>query len=172
MKKFKNITIGGIQQKIFNLVLVTILLMMAAHTAVILYQAGELSNLARDTSDSQKQSIAVISGKTMQAVLDNNLTQSTQMEAYIAEDLFNDAVRVVKIVADYTDKLFADPEKFPVRAVSPPDSAKNGEISVQVLTEEGIDLMDPAVSEKLGLIGNLKELMMAVYADAHVDSCY
>lgn len=30
MKKFKNIMIGGIQQKVFNLVLVTLLLLMAA----------------------------------------------------------------------------------------------------------------------------------------------
>ena len=36
MKKVKNIVIGGIQQKIFNLVLITILLMMAASTAVLI----------------------------------------------------------------------------------------------------------------------------------------
>ena len=38
MKKVRNIVIGGIQQKVFNLVLVTVLLMMAAYTAVVIYQ--------------------------------------------------------------------------------------------------------------------------------------
>ena len=37
MKKYKNLVIGGIQQKVFNLVLVTILLLVAAYTAVILH---------------------------------------------------------------------------------------------------------------------------------------
>ena len=172
MKKIRGITFGGIQQKIFNLVIITIILMVAAYSAVIFYQSSKLTDLVRDTSDSQKQSVTSISEDTMAAVLDANLTQSTQMEAYIAGDIFNDAVRVVNVVADYTGKLFADPEDYHAREVSLPDRAKDGEISMQVLTEEGVDLSDPAVSEKLGLIGNLSDLMTAVYADANVDSCY
>ena len=172
MKKIGGITIGGIQQKIFNLVIVTIVLMMASFAAVIIYQSGELTGLVKDTNESQKQSIASISGETMAAVLDTNLTQSTQMEAYIAGDVFGDAVRVVNVVADYTSKLFADPDYYPARETSLPDIAKDGEISMQVLTEEGVDLSDPTVEKKLGLIGNLSDLMTAVYADANVDSCY
>lgn len=48
MKKFKNIMIGGIQQKVFNLVLVTLLLLMAAYTAVIIHQSAFLSGLVRE----------------------------------------------------------------------------------------------------------------------------
>lgn len=48
MKKFKNIMIGGIQQKVFNLVLVTLLLLMAAYTAMIIHQSAFLSGLVRD----------------------------------------------------------------------------------------------------------------------------
>ena len=103
MRKFKGITIGGIQQKIFNLVLITIILMVAAYSAVILYQSGELTNLVRETNETQKRSISDISEETMAAVLDANLTQSTQMEAFIAEDVFDDTLRVVNVVADYTD---------------------------------------------------------------------
>ena len=172
MRKIKGITIGGIQQKIFNLVLITIILMMAAYTVVIFYQSGQLTDLVRDTNESQKQSISTISGETMSAVLDTNLTQSTLMEAYIAGDVFGDAERVVNVVADYAIKLFADPENYPFRDMPLPDKAKDGEISMQVLTEEGVDLSDPDISRKMGLIGNLSDLMSAVYADANVDSCY
>ena len=172
MKKIKGITIGGIQQKIFNLVVITIILMMAAHVTVILYQFGQMVTLVRSTSESQKDSISTISGETMAAILDANLTQSTQMEAYIAGDVFADAERVVKVVSDYAEKLFADPEGYPVRDVPLPDKAKEGEISMQVLTEEGVDLSDPQIQRKLGLIGNLSDLMIAVYDGANVDSCY
>ena len=172
MRKFKYITIGGIQQKIFNLVIITIVLMIAVYTVVIMHQVSGLTGLVRDASDSQKRSITDISEQTMSAVLDSNLTQSTQMEAYIAEDVFGDAVRVVNVIADYTGKLFADPGAYPARAVSLPDKAKDGNISAQVLTEQGVNISDPAIKNKLGLIGNLSDLMTAVYADANVDSCY
>ncbi|MBQ6262709.1 MAG: SpoIIE family protein phosphatase [Clostridia bacterium] len=172
MKKEKRKAYHSIRGKIFNLVLITIILMMAAYTAVIVYQSVKLTDLVRGTSDSQKESISSISEETMAAVLDANMIQSTQMEAYIAGDVFGDASRVVKIVADYTGKLLADPENYPIREVAPPDMAKDGEISLQVLTEEGVDVSSPAIRDKLGVIGNLTELMTAVYADANVDSCY
>lgn len=162
----------SIRGKIFNLVLITIILMMAAYTAVIVYQSGKLTGIVRSASESQKESISSISEETMAAVLDANMIQSTQMEAYIAGDVFGDASRVVKIVADYTGKLLADPENYPSREVAPPDAAKDGEICLQVLTEEGVDISSPSVKDKLGLIGNLSDLMAAVYADANVDSCY
>lgn len=172
MKKFKNITIGGIQQKIFNLVIFTIVLIMAVYTAVLLHKVGNLTELVHNVSDSQKQSISDISDETMRAIMDTNLTQITQMEAYIAQDVFGDAIRVVNVIADYTGKLFADSQTYPSRSVSLPDKAKDGQISAQVLTEKGVDLSSPAIKSKLGLIGNLTDLMTAVYADSNVDSCY
>ena len=172
MKKYKRITIGGIQQKIFNLVLITIILVIAAFIVVIVYQTGKLSVIVKESSDSQKQSIAAISGDTMDAVLDANLTQSTKMQANIAGNIFGDAAHVVNIVADYTEKLFADPDNYPSREAALPDKANDGKPSVQVLTEKGIDLSDPEISGKLGLIGNLSDLMLAVYSNANVDSCY
>ena len=43
MKKFKNIVLGGIQSKIFNLVIIFLLLTMAAYTVVILHQTNSLN---------------------------------------------------------------------------------------------------------------------------------
>ena len=172
MKRIKNIVIGGIQQKIFNLVLITVLLIMAAYTAVILYQSGRLSRLISETGDAQRESITTISHETMDAVLEVNMTQSTQMQAHIAGDLFDDSASVVRILSDYAEKLFADPASYPAQEAALPDAANDGEISVQLLTEEGIDPSDPAIAGKLGLIGNMANLMTAVYADSNVDSCY
>ena len=76
MKKFKNITLGGIQQKIFNLILITIILMIAAFAAVIIHQSGQLTDLVQDTNESQKQSISSISGQTMAAVLETSFSHA------------------------------------------------------------------------------------------------
>jgi len=172
MKDFHGFKIGGIQNKIFNLVLISIALMVAAFAAVIFYQSGQLTGLVRKTNESQQQSIIEISESTMAAVLDANMTQSTQMEAYIAKDFFGEAIGVVNVVADYTGKLFADPDAYPVREVAWPDQAKNGVNSAQLLTEEGVDVSDPQIAAELGLIGNLTDLMLAVYDNGNVDSCY
>ncbi|MBQ6928394.1 MAG: SpoIIE family protein phosphatase [Oscillospiraceae bacterium] len=172
MKKVGNIVIGGIQQKIFNLVLVTVLLMMAAYTAVVIYQAGALGKLMEETNESQKQSISAISRGTMDSVLDASFTESTQMQAYIANSFFGEAESVVRMLADYTEHLYADPGAYGLRAVSLPDKAKDGEISAQLLTEEGVDLSDPQLRAELGLVGNLADMMIALYRNANVDSCY
>ena len=42
MRKFRNWAIGGIQHKVFNLVLIVIVLMVAAYTAVIIYQTKSI----------------------------------------------------------------------------------------------------------------------------------
>ena len=88
MKKIRNIVLGGIQQKVFNLVLITILLVVAAYTAVILYQAGYINTLVTDTNNQQKQSIIATSRETMDAVIQNSLGTDTKMEAMIADNLF------------------------------------------------------------------------------------
>ena len=172
MKKVRNFVIGGIQQKIFNLVLITILLMMAAYTAVIIYQSGRLSIIVGETNERQRQSISEISRGTMDAVLDASFTDSTRMQAYIADDFFGDAAGVVRMLADYAEHLFADPDAYGLRAVALPDKDLDGEISVQLLTEKGADLTDPDLRAKLGLIGNMGDMMAALYRTVHVDSCY
>ena len=88
MKKFKNLVIGGIQQKVFNLVLVTILLLVAAYTAVIVYQSGSLKKLTAETNQRQKEAIAEISETTMDAVVADSLTSKAEMAAMLADDLF------------------------------------------------------------------------------------
>ena len=172
MKKYKNIVIGGIQQKVFNLVLVTILLMMAAYTVVVIYQADRLSALSSETNEQQKQSITGISQGTMDAVLNASFTESTRMQAYIADSFFANAENVVRMLADYAGRLLAEPDAYDLQAVSLPDKANDGEVSAQLLTEEGVDLSDPGIRAELGLIGNMADMMIALYNNANVDSCY
>ena len=172
MKKIKNIVIGGIQQKLFNLVLIFIVLVMAAYTVVILHQSASLSKLVTETNEQQKRSIVAISQSTMDAVIDEAMGQSTQLEAFIADDLFKDLGAAVTMLEDYAEKLFADPSAYPARPYAAPDAATDGQITVQLLSEDGVDLSDPGIVQRLGLAANMSELMAAVYHTAGVNSCY
>ena len=172
MKKYKNISIGGIQQKIFNLVLIMLLLVVAAYTVVIFYQANQLTQLVTDTNEKQRQSISAITSQTMDGVIAASLGRSTQMEAEIADDMFEGVANVVRMTADYAEKLFESPENYAPFPVSLPNASDDGNVSVQLLTEDGVDPQDPEIAEKAGLIGNISPLLAALYQNSDVSSCY
>ena len=103
MKKYKNITIGGIQQKIFNLVLITVILMMVVNSVVILHQSRQLSSLVEETSTAQKQSMAEISDQTMTAV--------QRMEDK-ANKMLDEAVAMAELNAQPIDEARLIEEKY------------------------------------------------------------
>ena len=125
-----------------------------------------------ETNDRQKEAITAISTETMDAVIARSLTDNTRMQARIADDMFSDTADTVNTLGDFTRMLFEAQARYPAREAELPDAALDGTASVQLLTEEGVDLTDPDVAQKLGLIANLSEVMLSLYANAEVDSCY
>ena len=172
MRQFGKITLGGIQQKIFNLVLIMIILVMAAYSVVIFHQMNAISSLVAETNEKQKASITGISESTMETVVSRTLSASTQMQAQIADKKFSDTADTVNSLGAYTRILFENPERYPAREIRLPDAKTDGTATVQLLAEEGVNPDDPAIAEKLGLIGNLSDMMLSIYDRAGVDSCY
>ena len=166
MKKFKNLVIGGIQQKVFNLVLVTILLLIAAYTAVIVYQSSSLKKLTAETNLRQKEAIAEISETTMDAVVADSLTSKAEMAAMLADDLFVRLSSTVQILADNAENLLQTPELYSARPFALPDASMEGKISLQLVGETNRMPEDPAVLEKLSLLANLSDVMTALYRNA------
>ena len=172
MKKFKNLVIGGIQQKVFNLVLVTILLLIAAYTAVIVYQSSSLKKLTAETNLRQKEAIAEISETTMDAVVADSLTSKAEMAAMLADDLFVRLSSTVQILADNAENLLQTPELYSARPFALPDASMEGKISLQLVGETNRMPEDPAVLEKLSLLANLSDVMTALYRNAGTSSVY
>ena len=172
MKKFKNLVIGGIQQKVFNLVLVTILLLIAAYTAVIVYQSSSLKKLTAETNQRQKEAIAEISETTMDAVVADSLTSKAEMAAMLADDLFVRLSSTVQILADNAENLLQTPELYSARPFALPDASMEGKISLQLVGETNRMPEDPAVLEKLSLLANLSDVMTALYRNAGTSSVY
>ena len=172
MKKFKNLVIGGIQQKVFNLVLVTILLLIAAYTTVIVYQSNSLKKLTAETNLRQKEAIAEISETTMDAVVADSLTSKAEMAAMLADDLFVRLSSTVQILADNAENLLQTPELYSARPFALPDASMEGKISLQLVGETNRMPEDPAVLEKLSLLANLSDVMTALYRNAGTSSVY
>ena len=172
MRRFYNIVLGGIQQKVFNLVLLFIIVTMAAFSGVTIYQLGRLSKLVNETNETQKQTIADISQSTMNTVISSSLGRTTQMEAYIADDMFKDLARTVQMLGDYAGVILTSSEEYPAHPYAYPDAAKDGSVSIQLLTEENLDVNNPDIASKIALAANISEMMQSLYAASNVDSCY
>ena len=172
MKKIRNFVIGGIQQKICNLVLFTIILLVAAYSLMFLYQSKSLSALSEKTSREQREAISMISRQTMDAVMDSSMKDGTRQQAQIADDVFQDMKLAVELIGDYAGMLFAAPDDYPAVDVAAPDASRNGVVSAQLLLDAEIDPEDPKIAEKIGLIGNMSGLMCSLFEKMQINSCF
>ena len=169
IKKF-GLTIGGLQQKILNLVLIFVLAIVGIYVAVAVYQSNSLTKTVDEASDEQQKSIASVSDQTMEAVISSSLTKTTAMEAYIADDMFADVQSDVKTLQAFATGLFENSESFGSRSVNYPDPSLDGKVTAQLQHEQGVD---PNATKTLGLIGNMSDVMIAMYQSSDkLDSCF
>ena len=172
MKEVWGIKIGGLEQKIVNLVLVTILLMTAAFSGISLYQSNTLNQLASESSQRQQEAIGEITGEVMDAVVKQSLARSNRTGAAIADAMFGATAQQVTFIADAAAKLFADPAAVAPAAYSDPDPKDDGHWTAKVLYAEETDPADPAVAVKLGLAANLSETMISLCPAMDVTAMY
>ncbi len=172
MHKLRNWISGGIQQKVFSLVLYALVLTMAAYTVVIVWQASRLSELAAQTNARQKEAITSTVKTAMNERLTHSLGETTRMEANIANDMFVDLTGSVTMMADYAGKLFTRADSLPTRQVALPDASTDGQATVQLLTEKDVNTADPAVARQVGIAGNISDLLVSLFENSQIDSCY
>ena len=170
MKKVFGIKLGGLQQKIVNLVLIFMLAIVAVFAAVSVYQSKNLAKVVSDANEGQKKSIAEVSDKTIRDVIDRSMVQNTALEAYIANDLFSEVSGHVDALKGIAEKLFADDSNYGTYSSDKPRASDEGRAAVQLLTEEGVD---PARSQLLGVIAKMSDAMESVYtASGRLNSCF
>ncbi len=170
MKIINGIKFGGLQQKIFNLMLLFIVALIGAYVAVSVYQQRNLANVVQQASAEQQASITAVSEETMSAVLETTMAKSTALQAYIADDLFGDVRTGVLTMQAFAEQLFAHGENFASRTVDPPSAANEGVPCAQLIHEAGAT---PESSRLLGLAANMSEIMLAIWENSDkMSSCF
>ena len=172
MKKFKNFVIGGIENKIFNLVIITVMLILAAYGIVLFVQTNTLTKLLAETTEKQKESISTITSQTMDGVLQNSLTKQTLLEAYLADATFSSLQSQVKMLSDYATKLYTDPGNAPREMPLTPDQYNKEELSAQLLFADGVNSEEGGINDEAGLIGNMSGMMTSLYNSTSINACY
>ena len=160
MRIINGIKFGGLQQKILNLMLVFIIILVGAFVAVSIYQQNNLTKIVQQTSAEQQASIEAVSEETMKTVLETSMVQSTALQAYIADDLFGDVRSDVLTLQTFATELFEHADSFSGHAVDPPSAANDGVPTAQLIHEEDVD---PEDSQILGLVGNMSEIMLSMF---------
>ena len=172
MRKFRNLVIGGIENKIFNLILTTVILLTVAFSLISLSQSRMLTELTAETSIRQQESTSAIISDTMSQVTRNSMRNSTEMEAQITDNMFRSIQSRVKLVADYAAKIFADPDSFSAKPYNGPDITKNGELAAQIIWADGVSDEDPEIAARTGLVSNLSDLMLSLCDATESDNIY
>ena len=160
MRKFKNLVIGGIESKIVNLILIAIILLTVGSAGISVTRDHLLTRLSQETNARQQQAITEVTEGVLDSVVRTNMQQVTGRDARLTDDMFKDLKTRVVMMGDYAQKLFEHPEDYPLHSFAEPDAALDGQLSAQVLYAPGVD--KAALSERLGLLANLSELMLAL----------
>ena len=173
MRKIRNLVIGGIESKVLLLIVLTVILITGAFLAVTLYQTNALEQLATETSQRQQASIADITSSVMEQVVDQSMDRSTELEAMIVDELFHGLETRVRMLGEYAQKLFDDPEGNPQMPCAAPDPARNGEITAQLILADGVDATSGALAARLGTAANMSDMMISLFSASEVtNSCF
>ena len=162
LKKIRNLVIGGIENKIFNLILITVLVLTGAFVLVSANRSATLTSLTAETSVRQQESTSAIISETMSQVTRTSMERSNCMEARIVDEMFQDIRGRVALVADYASKIYANPGSYPAKPWRDPDASLNGLLVSQMIWADGVDREDPAIAAQAGLISNLSDMMISL----------
>lgn len=170
MRKWLGLTIGGLQQKILNLVLIFMLAMIGVFSAVSFYQSKKLTKTVKEARDEQQQAIKTVSQDTMHQVINGTLVKTTALQAYIADDMFADLKSDVMTMQTLAQQLFSHKDTITPHPFSLPDASKNGQPTAQVLHEKGVDYKN---SKYLGVAAHMSESMIAMYkSSGKLSNCF
>ena len=170
MKRFKNLVIGGIQTKIFNLILITVLLIAAVFLGVTVIHGKMLSQLTAETGQRQREAILEITDEVMEKVVERSMGTTLQQRAALSDELFSDLATRVEMLADYAERVLSEPDTVPA-SYEGPDPARDGETYAQMILADGV--REEAIANKLGRIATMSDLMETMFdASEETNSCF
>ena len=170
MKKFLGITFGGLQRKALILVLLVLVLTLAMFTGVSLYQNRQLVRVVGDTRTEQQAAISNIASQTMHSVVDSSLTETTALQAMLADNDFAEVTRNIYTLQSMAQGILENRDNLMPVPVALPQASMDGETAAYVLCEEGVDYTE---SQWLGIISHLSTPMIAMHRNSgKIDSCY
>ena len=172
MKKKENAGKGGIRRKYLRLILIVMAVVAAGSIVMNLIQMKQLSSIVNNTSAKQFETVSLFAIDAMDLLADQKLAYTVETEATNVSDVFNNSIVDSVGFANYVQRLFEHPEHFSKQRVMPPLAANEGKLSVQLLTEEGVDTKSPELKDKIETLGGLTDFLLSFTESMEVESVY
>ncbi len=171
MKTLFGIKIGGLKHKILRLVLILFLSIICCISFVSLYKSKHLSSLVSSTREEQQAALGAVSTDAIHQVIDNSMTRTNEMQAYIADDMFDDISGDVMTLQSLAEGMFSSHNSYEPIPFSPPDPSLDGEITAQVLWDDTVE--DYRDSVYLSTAARMSNTMIAMCSSSYyMDNCY
>ena len=171
MRKIRNLVIGGIENKLFNLILISVLLITAAFLAAIQYQSRMLSQLTAETSARQIGSITETTTEVIKQAAEQSMSQTTELSAMLSDEVFHGLENRVQMLGDYAYKIFSDPDHTMEAPYAPPDASKDGEVTAQMILADSVE--EQEIADRLHLAANMSDMMVSLFdASEATNSCF
>ena len=171
MKTFKNLVIGGIENKVVNLILITIIVLTAAFWGVSEYQNRMLEEVSMETVQKQEEALADITNSIMGDVVDQSMGRTALLSAMVTDEVFHNLAVRVEMMGDYAQKLFADPSAVGRAEYAAPEKEQDGQIVCQTILAD--DVVEEEIADKIGLAANMTDMMTTLFgANADTNSCF
>ena len=172
MKRINKHHFRGIRNKLFLLIMITMLLLAAVFFGVTEYRNYRLSQLTSEASRKQQVSIALNTNAIMTEVIQNNLNRITGLEASVTDEIFQGAKSRVTLLSQFATRMFANPDSYSPKPWAPPDPAMEGQLSAQVILADNVDPSDPKLQATVGFAANLNNLMLSICRTFESDNIY
>lgn len=160
MKRYKNLVIGGIESKIFNLILISLLLITVAYMALSMVHSKMLADLVEESSTQQEESVSETTNQIMDMVVKQSLTRANRMEADVVDEIFAKAKDMLVFYGERAEYLFSHPNEFTPKPYALPNPADDEKWVPKIMYADDTDPSDPALIAKLGLISNMSDMMI------------
>ena len=171
MKKIKNLVIGGIENKVINLILITVIVITAAFNGANFYQDRTLSQLSNENNRKQEQALTEITNGVMNEVVEQSMTQTTELKAQLTDEVFHGLAVRVGMMGEYAEKIFLEAEETRPAEYAAPDKALDGEIVAQTILAEDVD--EAEIADRIGLAANMTDMMVTLFgASVDTNSCF
>ena len=159
-KKFR-----PLRSKITFTIIIVVILSLLGIGAVFLINTNRVSKTLINSNKQMSQTSRSMSFESMEKLTRVRLQEVAEDKAELADRMFYEFERVVRMAASAAEKLYEDPESYPERNIAKPDPANDGILTLQVLYASDTDPKDEEIVREVRLLGNLQELLYAINAN-------
>ena len=170
MKTLFGFKIGGLKQKILTLVILLFLVTVVFFSFVSLYKTKSLAEIVSQANDQQQVALSAVSADTIDQVINTSMTKTNALQAYIADDMFEEIRTDVSTLQSLTHDFFLHKGAYDFSPLYPPDPNLDGTITAQCLWDEGVDYHN---SDYLAVAVHMSNTMITMCdTSGYMDNCY